>query len=167
VVAIRIATLASKSDFVFPNGLHQEAAISTLNCSRPSLAKIVGDPVWEHYRNTSGESNLSIEDFSNIQQVFSIRIQRKFLRWSLNRFDLVTAPSDGLIQLMKKWHVTTPVLLIENGTKCTSELSTAVLYELNFSISTGALEELRNFCAIRSSGRFQNCNLWRGPEKLS
>ena len=141
VVAIRIAMLASKSDFVFANGLHQEVAMSTLFVKRPSLAKIVGDPVWERYRNSSGESDLSIEDFSNTQHVLIIRLQREFLRWSLNRFDLVTAPGEGLIQLMKKWHVTTRTLLIENGTRCTSEISTKVIYD---SISVSRLVPWKN-----------------------
>ena len=165
LVAIRIAMLASKSDFVFANGLHQEVAISTLFVKRPGLAKIVGDPVWERYRNSSGEGNLSIEDFSDAGHTLLIRLQREFLRWSLNRFDLVTAPGEGLIQLIKKWHVTTPTLLIENGTRCTSEVSTKVIYD---SISISRLVPWKNleiFVQSASQGEFRIAICGEGPEK--
>lgn len=165
VVAFRVTILAIKSDFVFANGLHQEVALSSLIVKRPSLAKLVGDPVWERYRNSSGENNLSIEDFSNTQHGILIRTQREFLRWSLNRFDLVTAPGEGLIQLMKKWHVTTPTLLIENGTRCTSGLTSEIIYD---AISVSRLvpwKNLESFVQSATLGDFRIAICGEGPEK--
>lgn len=165
VAIFRIAILASQSDFVFANGLHQEVAISTLIVKRPSLAKIVGDPVWERYRNSSGEGSLTIEDFNNVQLALLIRLQREFLRWSLNRFDLVTAPGEALIQLIKNWKVATPIFLIENGTRCTSEVSTSVLYD---SISVSRLVPWKNleiFVRSASSGDLKIAICGEGPEK--
>ena len=165
VVAFRITMLAFKSDFVFANGLHQEVAISRKFVKRPSLAKIVGDPVWERYRNSSSKNNLSIEDFSNTQHTLSTRLQREFLRWSLNRFDLVTAPGEGLIQLMHKWHVKAPTILIENGTRCSSELSTKVIYD---SISVSRLVPWKNldfFVRSAALGDLKIAICGDGPEK--
>lgn len=165
LTSIRIAMLARKSDFILANGLHQEVAISKFFVKRPALAKIVGDPVWERYRNSSGKGDVSIEDFNNTQQTFLIRCQREFLRWSLNRFDLVSAPGTGLIELVGKWQVTTPTLLIENGTRCTSGIPAKAIYD---SISVSRLvpwKNLESFVRSASQGGFKIAICGDGPEK--
>ena len=127
-VATRIAWLGRDVDMIFTNGLHQEVAISQFLVKRPTVAKVVGDPVWERSRNKE-KSSISIEDFSRIYQKLSIRMQRRFLSWSLNKFAVVTAPSQALIDLIELWGVSTPKLLIQNGTRCSECAPTEEVYD--------------------------------------
>lgn len=127
-VAVRIAWIAREVDLIFANGLHQEVAISQVIINRPAVAKVVGDPVWERYRNKSG-STISIEKFAICQAGLNSKIQRNFLRWSLNRFVCVTAPSQALLKLLSLWKVSTPKILIQNGTFCTERTQSEELYD--------------------------------------
>ena len=102
--------------FIFANGLHEEVGVALLFMrKKKAIAKIVGDPVWERAKN-SGKTSLSLQEF-NTQNKFelSLFLQRKLLKFSLNRFDTITCPSEELVQLVEKWGVRIPVVLIQNG----------------------------------------------------
>ena len=101
-------------DCVFANGLFQETAIALTLNNRNSVAKIVGDPVWERAFN-KGETELKIVDFNKSKLSIKHKTQRMFLAWSLNRFQFITCPSLELKQLIQSWGVTRPVEFISNG----------------------------------------------------
>lgn len=163
-VAIQIAWIAKKADLIFANGLHQEVAISQFLIKRPAVAKVVGDPVWERYRNKK-KSSISIEDFSRLNQEVGIRMQRRFLSWSLNKFSFVTAPSKELIDLLKLWGISTPKLLIQNGTLCTKGAQNDQIYD---AISISRLVPWKNLDLLveaAAEGNFRIAICGDGPEK--
>ena len=90
--SLLIAKKAQRVDTVFANGLFQETAIGLLFLNKKSVAKVVGDPVWERARN-KGRTNLNIVDFNNSKLSINQRFQRLFIRWSLNKFSVITCPS--------------------------------------------------------------------------
>ena len=102
------------SDFVFANGLFQETAIALLSSGKNSLAKIVGDPVWERAFNR-GETSLNIEEFNKSKLKIKHKAQRLFLKWSLNRFSKITCPSVELKNLIQAWGIKKSVICIPNG----------------------------------------------------
>jgi len=106
--------LLRRCDAVFVNGLHEELGIALRFIDRKSVAKIVGDPVWERAIN-SKRTDLPIEQFNNKELSRKELFQRQLLRSSLNQFDVVTSPSQGLIDLITAWGVKTNILLIPNG----------------------------------------------------
>ena len=160
----RIAWAARKIDAIFANGLHQEVALSKFLINKPAVAKVVGDPVWERFRNNTN-SKISIEDFNKSSQNGRIRFQRKFLSWSLDRFEFVTAPSRGLIAVIATWGVQTPTLLIENGTICTSPQKAEEIYD---AISVSRLvpwKSLDLLVKVAAEGNFRVAICGDGPEK--
>lgn len=161
--AVRIAWLGRDADLIFANGLHQEVAISQFLVKRPAVAKVVGDPVWERSRNKEN-SSISIEDFSRLNEKLSIRAQRRFLSWSLNKFALVTAPSQALIELIELWGVSTPKLLIQNGTRCSESAPTEEVYD---AISVSRLVPWKNLDLLvdaAAEGNFKIAICGDGPE---
>jgi len=112
VFSIFLKSLAS--NYVFANGLYQETALSLFVLRKKSVAKIVGDPVWERATNR-GETSLGISEFNRSDLRIKHKIQRDFLRWSLNRFTSITCPSKELEGLVKNWGVTKPITCIPNG----------------------------------------------------
>ena len=162
--ATRIAWAARKTDVIFANGLHQEVALSKFLINKPAVAKIVGDPVWERFRNNTN-SKMSIEDFNVTSQNIGLQFQRKFLSWGLNRFELVTAPSKGLIDIIGIWGVQTPKLLIENGTMSTTPKKSEEIYD---AISVSRLVPWKNLdllVTVAAEGNFRVAICGEGPEK--
>ena len=118
IVTVLILRLKSgRYSKIFSNGLYEEVAVASLVGSKPSVAKIVGDPIWERYRNNINP-NISLEEFNQhpIRNP-NYNFQRKFLVWSLNRFEVVTAPSQQLADLVAGWGVKKKVIVIANGIK--------------------------------------------------
>lgn len=162
--AVRIAWIAREVDLIFANGLHQEVAISQMIINRPAVAKVVGDPVWERYRNKSG-SPISIEKFATSEVGLNAKLQRNFLRWSLNRFVCVTAPSQALIKLLSLWKVSTPKILIQNGTFCTERTQSAEFYD---AIAVSRLVPWKNldfFVEVAADRGYRIAICGDGPEK--
>lgn len=111
---IKIRKLATSADVVFANGLFQESAIAIMFMKKRSVAKVVGDPVWERARNKS-KTKLDIVTFNHSKLSLNQRIQRRFIAWSLNRFDVITCPSVELKTLIQLWGVSRPIEFIPNG----------------------------------------------------
>jgi glycosyltransferase involved in cell wall biosynthesis len=111
---ICIKRRVNTSEFIFSNGLFQETAFALLGSGKKSLAKIVGDPVWERAFNR-GETSLNIEEFNKSKLNFRHKTQRLFLKWSLNRFSQITCPSLELKSLIQGWGVNKAVSCIPNG----------------------------------------------------
>lgn len=99
---------------IFANGLHEEVGIALALRHRTSVAKIVGDPVWERARN-SHQTELSILEFNQNRLNLKYQIQRRLLKFALTKFDLVTCPSQELCHLVASWGVDSQVKFIANG----------------------------------------------------
>ena len=105
---------AKSAESVFSNGLFQETAVALMFIKRRSVAKVVGDPVWERARN-KGLTKLSINEFNDSKLKINQKFQRWLICWSLNRFDYITCPSLELKDLMQGWGVVKPIEFIPNG----------------------------------------------------
>ena len=138
---------------VFSNGLFQETAIALLFIKVKSVAKVSGDPVWERAVN-SGRTTLSRIDFNQSPLGIANKFQRIFLCWSLNRFDLITCPSQELKSLILGWGVKSEVILIPNGvTECNIEYSLKEYDVISVSrvIKLKNLDKLIHACARTNS----------------
>jgi len=142
-IVYQIWKQARKSDRVFSNGLFEETAIAICMQKKKSIAKIVGDPVWERFRNRSG-SQIGIVEFNNSKLSLNNYIQRKLLVWSLNRFTMLTTPSLQLENLMVSWGVRKPIKVIENGVE---------LYKHS------TVEQNRDVCVISRLVSWKNIDL--------
>jgi glycosyltransferase involved in cell wall biosynthesis len=119
------------TDLVFANGLHEEVGTSLRvlkSFNGSSVAKIVGDPVWERAVNAF-DTQSRIDEFSS-KKKFKYRLQRRVLVESLNEFTLITAPSRDLLSLVKSWGVATPMVHIPNGIKISDGTSEAEVFDL-------------------------------------
>jgi glycosyltransferase involved in cell wall biosynthesis len=105
------------SEGVYSNGLYEECGISSIFGVRLLAAKVVGDPIWERFRN-SQDSTISIGEFQSKNLTLLFNLQRKFLVWSLNRFRLITTPSAELARFIRGWGVKRPIEVIPNGINC-------------------------------------------------
>lgn len=115
LTSARIRMLGGRGCLIYANGLYEEAAVASLFGSKTKVAKIVGDPIWERFRNKV-DPKISLEKFNEIGKLnFGYSIQRKFLVWSLNRFDEITTPSEQLANLVIRWGVRKDVKVIANG----------------------------------------------------
>jgi glycosyltransferase involved in cell wall biosynthesis len=102
---------------IYSNGLYEECGVASLFGARPLVAKIVGDPIWERFRN-SQVSTISIGEFQSKKLSLLFKVQRMFLVWSLNRFRLITTPSGELARFIRDWGVKRPIEVIPNGINC-------------------------------------------------
>jgi glycosyltransferase involved in cell wall biosynthesis len=122
---------AKNADVIFANGLYQETALALFLLNRRSVAKVVGDPVFERASNKE-LTNLSIYEFNRSNLNLNLRLQRVFIRWSLNRFDVITCPSIELVNRVEGWGVSKQIHLIPNGVAPIEEK----LYEKKYEIVT-------------------------------
>jgi glycosyltransferase involved in cell wall biosynthesis len=120
---------AKPAEHIFSNGLIQETAVALLFIKRKSVAKVVSDPVWERALNND-ETSLNVVDFNNSNLKFKHKLQRILLRWSLNRFGVVTCPSIQLKNIIENWGVYKPIEFIPNGVSLVTEKSTALNFDL-------------------------------------
>jgi glycosyltransferase involved in cell wall biosynthesis len=111
-------------DSVLANGLLQETAVVISFMKKRSVAKVVSDPVWERALN-NGETSLSVIEFNDSNLRLKHKLQRLLLRWSLNRFDVITCPSAQLKNIIENWGVYKPVKFIPNGVTLLHEKSTS------------------------------------------
>ena len=132
------------ADVIFANGLLQETAIAGLLFRKRSVAKVVSDPVWERALNND-ETSLNVVDFNNSNLKFKHKLQRILLRWSLNRFGVVTCPSIQLKNIIENWGVYKPIEFIPNGVSLVTEKSTIKDYDL---ITVCRLISLKNIDKI-------------------
>ena len=116
-------------DAVLANGLLQETAVVIWFTKKRSVAKVVSDPVWERALNNS-ETSLSVIEFNDSNLRLKHKLQRLLLRWSLNKFDVITCPSAQLKNIIENWGVYKPIEFIPNGVKFVSEKSTSKDFDL-------------------------------------
>jgi glycosyltransferase involved in cell wall biosynthesis len=156
--------LTLKTSIYFANGMHEEVAVINILKRKRAIAKIVGDPVWERARN-SGFQCGSIEEFNSTNLPKRYLIQRNFLTWSLNRYNLVICPSEELVQIVRNWGVKTPVKYLANGVPRTD---LKVLNRQNEVIAVSRLVPWKNLdiliCACAKLGASLNI-AGEGPEE--
>ena len=126
---ILIIRKARPAENIFSNGLIQETAIALLFIKRKSVAKVVSDPVWERAFNNN-ETSLNVVDFNASNLKFKLKLQRILLRWSLNRFEVVTCPSIQLKNIILNWGVYRPIEFIPNGVSLVTAKSTDTDFDL-------------------------------------
>jgi glycosyltransferase involved in cell wall biosynthesis len=124
-----ITRKAKTAESIFSNGLIQETAVALMFINRKSVAKVVGDPVWERARN-KGLTKLSINEFNDSRLKINQKFQRWLICWSLNRFDHITCPSLELKSLMQGWGVIRPIEFIPNGIDLISSNTTNKEFDL-------------------------------------
>jgi len=115
-----IRVLAKKSNYIFANGLFHETAIGLFMLRKKSIAKVVGDPVFERASNKD-KTTLTRSDFNKTKLPFVLKIQRGFLHWSLNQFSTLTCPSLELKNLISNWGINKPIVIIPNGVAAVEE----------------------------------------------
>ena len=131
-------------DVIFANGLLQETALANLLFRKRSVAKVVGDPVWERALNKN-ETSLNVVEFNNSNLNFKHKLQRILLRWSLNRFGVITCPSIQLKNIIENWGVYKPIEFIPNGVSLVTEKSTSSDFDL---VTVCRLVSLKNIDKI-------------------
>jgi glycosyltransferase involved in cell wall biosynthesis len=154
------------ADVIFANGLLQETAIAGLLFRKRSVAKVVSDPVWERALN-NGETSLNVVDFNNSNLKFKHKLQRILLRWSLNRFGVVTCPSVQLKNIIENWGVYKPIEFIPNGVSLVTEKSTNTDFDL---ITVCRLISLKNIDKIIRASVKTNTSVavvGSGPEEYN
>lgn len=105
---------ALKADRIFSNGLYLESTLALRLLRKRSVAKIVGDPIWERQRNNEGTSD-SIRDFQGAKLSWRYKFLRTLYKFSLNSYSVITCPSNELTEIVRGWGVKTPVVYIPNG----------------------------------------------------
>lgn len=114
LICFRIIQKGLRSDLIIANGLYYEHVMTNLLLRKPYIYKIVGDPVWERFKNKT-KSKVSIEDFSVVKSDFSSRILRKVLSFGLKNANKIVVPGANLIPTVELWLPKREVLHIDNG----------------------------------------------------
>lgn len=147
---------------IFANGLHEEVSIAALLSGRDAgVAKIVGDPIWERARNQGRTTNdIDVFNASRLKPIYIL--QRKFLTYCLNRYKVITTPSEHLKKIILSWGVKRPVIVINNGVDLPRKLKLEKTYDLctvsrlvpwkNLELLLKACRELEISIAIVGSG---------------
>lgn len=156
----------TNSDFLLATGLHEEAAVALRFKKKKSIARIVGDPVWERATN-SNRTDLSLVDFQNSKLDLKSKLQRKLLVWSLNQYSTIMCPSIELCELVENWGVIRPLRFIPNGIKILEPEHTLKIYDL---IVVSRLVKWKNVDQVLEVGKDLNLKILiigDGPEMQS
>jgi glycosyltransferase involved in cell wall biosynthesis len=163
--SLLISKKAKTANTIFANGLFQETAIGLLLLKKKSVAKVVGDPVWERARN-KGKTYLNIVDFNNSKLSINQRLQRLFIRWSLNRFSVITCPSLELKSIITNWGISKQIEFIPNGVIIPENENTDKKYDL---VSVSRLVNWKNIDKLIHASAKTNSKLsivGSGPEEI-
>jgi glycosyltransferase involved in cell wall biosynthesis len=115
---LQIAKALDSSQYIFSNGLYFETALAMRFklFKGQSVAKVVGDPVWERkMRRTGGTNKFKNKIQKEIMWRLSEIFERKLFVWTLNQFNRITCPGDELANTVQKWKIKTPVYVVNNG----------------------------------------------------
>ena len=107
-----------KSDLIFINGLGVEASLANLLLKKPTVRKIVGDPVWERAYNQKKITE-SFDKFQNNKHSLMIEIQKLIRNWSINSAKIIITPSDHLKGFVSELGFKKEILKINNGVEVT------------------------------------------------
>ena len=107
-----------KSDLIFINGLGVEASLANLLLKKPTIRKIVGDPVWERAYNRKRIKE-SFDKFQNNKHSLMIEMQKLIRNWSINSAKIIITPSDHLKGFVSELGFKKEILKINNGVEIT------------------------------------------------
>jgi glycosyltransferase involved in cell wall biosynthesis len=153
-------------DRIFSNGLYIESAIAARITGTPSVAKIVGDPLWERKRN-NGKTAQSIVEFQTSRLTLFDRSFRYIYRLALNSFSVITTPSEELASVIKGWGVKPQVIVIPNGVEIPDCRPTEKKYDL---VYVGRLVKWKNVdivIELTSQLGLRTAIIGSGPELIS
>jgi glycosyltransferase involved in cell wall biosynthesis len=102
VLVLLLLLIGFRSKFIYANGLHEEAGIANFLLRKKSIAKVVGDPIWEKARNNR-TTNLEIREFNLSKRKRIEKIRVKTLAFSLRQFSEIHCPSRELVQILNGW----------------------------------------------------------------
>lgn len=142
--AIQIILQALTATRIFSNGLYLETAIAARITGTSSVAKIVGDPLWERKRN-KGKTSLSITDFQKSDLTLLDRCNRLIYLWSFNSFNVLTCPSEELATIIRGWDVKPKVVVIPNGVEIPTLISKVKKFDL---VYVGRLVKWKNVDSV-------------------
>ena len=165
-VSWSVLNLIPQNDFLIATGLHEETALALRLKKKKSIARIVGDPVWERAKN-SNRTSLSLNDFQNARLDLKSKIQRRLLVWSLNQYTIITCPSLELCELVANWGVDRPLHHIPNGIKILAPEQKSKEYDL---IVVSRLVKWKNVDQVLDAARVLNLKILivgDGPEMQS
>ncbi len=112
VIVIFYLSFSVKRFYV--NGLYEEFTLGNLFFRRRSVVKIVGDPIWERFRNRDN-SQVGIVDFNYRGMSLVWRLQRVLLNFSLNQSSVLVVPGKELKKVIESWGLKPKVIHINNG----------------------------------------------------
>ena len=153
-------------DRIFSNGLYLESAIAARITGTPSVAKIVGDPLWERKRN-NGKTGESIVDFQNSHLTLLDRLFRYIHRLAFNSFSIITTPSEELAGIIRRWSVKPEVIVIPNGVEIPDLKPVKKKYDL---VYVGRLVKWKNVdivIELTSKLGLRTAIIGNGPESNS
>lgn len=103
-------------DSLFCNGLFIESAVALklTGFEGKSVAKVVGDPVWERKRNRAARNSDSLASKLGLHRLLETAEKRLFV-WSIRQFSEVTCPGRELATTVAGWDSKFRVAVIENG----------------------------------------------------
>lgn len=157
---------AISADRIFSNGLYLESAIAARITGTPSVAKIVGDPLWERKRN-NGKTSQSIVEFQTSHLTFLDRSLRYIYRLALDSFSVITTPSEELARVIQGWGVKPQVIVIPNGVEIPDRTPTEKKYDL---VYVGRLVKWKNVdivIELTSQLGLRTAIIGSGPELMS
>ncbi len=111
---ITIVRLAKKHDFIFSNGLYFESGLALALVKRPSIVKVVGNPIWERRRNKMKHLTESSKSYLRCPSKLE-QIQLRIIAFALSRFKWVTCPSQALCEDVRSWGLDSRPIFIPNG----------------------------------------------------
>lgn len=156
---------ARNSDAIFCNGLYIETAIVLRLIRRRSVAKIVGDPVWEKARNSS-RTSLDINEFQSSNWANKDKLVNLIFCKAWKSFDILSCPSPALVKLIESRIPNKKVIYIPNGVDAPSEIMPKEECTL---ITVSRLVSWKNIqCVIDASSilGYKLMIIGDGPERL-
>jgi glycosyltransferase involved in cell wall biosynthesis len=109
-----IARETNYSDVTLLNGLFYEHRFSSIFVRKPYIYKIVGDPVWEKYRN-SVDQELSVEEFQRKKLPLKYAVLRAILNSGTRKASTIIVPGKGLQEIVRNWTENQNVIQVNNG----------------------------------------------------
>jgi glycosyltransferase involved in cell wall biosynthesis len=156
--------IGRSSELIFSNGLYHECGLFLRLSRKKSIAKVVGDPLYEREIN-KGKTLLSRQEFNSCPKNLRQKFQRHLLKFSLNSFNKITCPSEELALLIKGWGVSKPLHIIVNGVEVMESVICKKEYDLvtvSRLISLKNIDKLIESCALTKS---RLVVVGDGPEK--
>lgn len=114
---VLLRKLIKESDYTLANGLYFETVLANFGIRKPIVAKIVGDPVWERFKNNS-KSESTIEQFQNSRMLLRYFLLRNLYNKVFRQFRELVTPGWELAAIIENWDSKLSVRVIPNGVTC-------------------------------------------------